>query len=75
MSSFSYVTEDTKGCLEGRKYWNERNMRMAQNTGNQIITSKKHKNIVIVGASHVIGLEKELKANYPNLKVILMNEY
>lgn len=75
MASFSYVLEDTKGCTEGRKYWNERNMRMVQNIGTQVLKSGKTKNLVIVGASHVIGLEKELKANYPNLKVILMNEY
>ena len=75
MSSFNYVTEDTEGCLEGRKYWNERNMRMAKNIASQVLESGKTRNIVIVGASHVIGLEKELKANYPNLKVILMNEY
>lgn len=75
MSSFNYVTEDTEGCLAGRKYWNERNMRMAKNIATQVITSDKNKNIVMVGASHVIGLEKELKENYPHLKVILMNEY
>jgi len=75
MSSFSYVVEDTEGCKEGRKYWNERNMRMAKNLATQILESGKTKNIIMVGASHVIGLEKELKANYPNLKVILMNEY
>ena len=75
MSSFNYITEDTEGCLEGRKYWNERNMRMAKNIGSQVVESGKIRNIVMVGASHVIGLEKELKANYPDLKVILMNEY
>ena len=75
MSSFNYVTEDTEGCLEGRKYWNERNMRMAKNIATQVLASGKTKNIVMVGASHVIGIEKELKKNYPNLKVILMNEY
>ena len=75
MSSFSYVTEDTEGCLEGRKYWNERNMRMAKNIASQVLESGKTKNIVMVGAAHVIGIEKELKTNYPTLKVILMNEY
>ena len=75
MSSFNYITEDTEGCLEGRKYWNERNMRMAKNIASQVLESGKTRNIVMVGASHVIGLEKELKANYPNLKIILMNEY
>ena len=75
MSSFSYVKENTEGCLEGKKYWNERNMRMAKNIASQVLVSGKRKNIVMVGASHVIGLEQELKENYPNLKVILMNEY
>ncbi|WP_397446509.1 hypothetical protein [Polaribacter sp. R77954] len=75
MSSFNYVTEDTKACLEGRKFWNERNKRMAKNIATQVLASNKTKNIVMVGAAHVIGLEQELKANYPNLKVILMNEY
>lgn len=75
MASFNYVIEDTEGCKEGRKYWGERNMRMAKNIADQVLNSNKTKNLVIVGASHVIGLEKELKANYPNFKVILMNEY
>ena len=74
-SSFNYVVQDTQGCKEGRKYWNERNMRMAKNIGNQVVDSGKKRNIVMVGASHVIGIEKELKQNFPNLKVILMNEY
>lgn len=75
LSSFSYVKVDTEGCKEARKYWNERDMRMAKNIGLQVEKSGKKRNIVIVGASHVIGLEKELKKNYPNIKVVLMNEY
>lgn len=75
MASFSYVVKDTKGCAAGRDYFNQRNMRIAKNIAKQIIASKKIKNIVMIGAAHVIGLEKELQENYPNLKVILMNEY
>lgn len=74
LSSFSYVIEDTEGCKEGRKYWNERNARMAKNIASQILNSEKERNIVIVGASHIAGLEKELKENYPNLKVKLAYE-
>jgi len=74
MSSFSYVVKDTQGCKEGRKYWNERNMRMAKNIANQVLQSTNSRNLVVVGASHVIGLEKELKTKYPELKVILMND-
>ena len=75
MASFSYVIEDTEGCKEGRKYFDERNMRITKNIATQVIQSKKQKNIVIIGAAHVVGLQKEFKEKYPNLKIILMNEY
>lgn len=75
MNSFSYVITDTEGCKEGRKYWNERNMRMAKNIATQTLASGKNRNVVLVGASHIIGLEKELKEKYPNFRVILMNAY
>jgi len=70
-SSFTYVEIATEGCSEGEKYWNERNHRMAKNIAEQVIASNSERNIVLVGASHVIGLERELKDNYPNLKVVL----
>jgi len=75
MASFSYVVEDTKGCKEGRKYFDQRNMRITKNIAKKILKSKKTRNIVIIGAAHVIGLQKEFNEKYPNIKVILMNEY
>ena len=74
MASFSYVIKDTEGCKEGRKYFDERNMRITKNIATKVIASGKHKNIVIIGAAHVVGLQKEFAKNYPNLKIILMNE-
>ena len=74
MSSFKYVIEDTSGCIEGRRYFHERDARMAKNIATQILRSGNERNIVIVGAAHIIGLEKELKKNYPNLKVKLAYE-
>ena len=56
-------------CTEG-----ERNMRMARNVTTQVLASEHQRNIVIVGASHIIGLEKELKEKYLNLKVKLTYE-
>lgn len=73
-SSFTYVEVETEGCSDGEKYWNERNHRMAKNIATQVIASDSERNIVLVGASHVIGLQKELKDNYPNLKVVLAGE-
>lgn len=74
MSSFTYAKIMTPGCVEGERYWGERNKRMAINIATQVLNSKHKRNMVIVGASHIIGLEKELKKNYPTLKVILMND-
>jgi len=74
MNSFAYVEIQTPGCTAGKIYWDQRNHRMAQNIATQVLDAGLEKNIVIVGASHVIGLEQDLKQNYPNLKVILMND-
>lgn len=74
MSSFTYAEVKTEGCTKGERYWNERNQRMAKNIAEQVVASGLEKNIVIVGAAHVIGLEKELKSKYPNLKVVLMRD-
>jgi len=73
-SSFTYVTIKTEGCTQGEIYWNQRNMKMAKNIGEQVMASDSKRNIVIVGASHVIGLESELKTNYPELKIVLAGE-
>lgn len=73
-SAFTYVKVETDGCNEGERYWNERNYRMGKNIAQQVLESDSYRNIVIVGASHVLGLEKELKENYPNLKVVLAGD-
>ena len=74
LASFTYVQNQTEGCLLGERFWGERNERMAKNIGEQIINGSDKKNIVIVGASHIVGLEEELKENYPELNVKLINE-
>ena len=75
MSSLSYAKVKTEGCVQGKKYFDERNMRMAYNIASQVKKTNKKRNLVIVGAAHVIGLEKEFKEKYPELKVILMNDF
>ena len=74
MSSFSYVVEDTQGCKDGRRYWNQRNERMADNIAAQVLRSDNERSIVIVGAAHIVGLEKALTEKYPSLKVKLAYE-
>ena len=74
LASFTYVKEKTQGCTEGERYWNERNERIAKNIAVQVLTSNHKKNIVLIGASHIKGLEKALRWNYPQLRVKLMYE-
>ena len=74
MASFSYVVKDTEGCKEGRKYFDERNMRITKNIVTKVLQNGKQRNIVIIGAAHVVGLKKEFEEKYPNIKVILMND-
>lgn len=74
MAAFNYVLTDTPGCKKGRNYFHQRDMRMAKNIAKQILATQNERSIVIVGAAHIVGLERELKENYPSLKVRLAYE-
>lgn len=74
LAAFTYVKNKTKSCTLGEKYWNKRNQRMAKNIGSQIKANRAKKNIVIVGAAHIIGLEKSLKKDFPEIKVTLLED-
>lgn len=74
LAAFTYVKNKTEGCALGEQYWNERNKRMAKNIAEQVLRNSKKKSVVIVGASHIIGLEKELTENYPELEVRLLHD-
>lgn len=58
----------------GEEYWEQRNQRMAENIVANIMTKPYKKNVLIVGAGHVISLSNALKTICPGLKVILMCE-
>ncbi len=73
-SSFMYVKNKTKACTDGTKYWRLRNEGMVHNIAKDVLNSGSKKNIVLVGASHVIGMEKAFKELYPNLKVRLLRD-
>jgi len=49
-------------------------MRITKNIAKNVLQNGKQRNIVIIGAAHVVGLKKEFKEKYPNIKVILMND-
>lgn len=74
LNSFRYVKNSNSDCANATSYWDERNHRMAKNIAEQVKEYPFQKNIVIVGAGHVIGIKQELEKNYPNLVVKLMYE-
>lgn len=74
INSFRYVSNPSSSCLNGTKYWDERNYRMAKNIAEQVIKKPFLKSIVIVGTGHVIGIKQELEKKYPELKIKLMHE-
>lgn len=74
MNSFRfapYINEYTQAVA---KYWDERNLQIALNISEQIKEKPYIKNILIVGAGHVISLQKALNVIYPDLQVKLMFE-
>lgn len=74
INSFRYVQNSTCDCDDGTTYWDERNGRMAQHIAEQIAAEPHVKNIVIVGAGHVVGIKEALEENYPELTVKVMYE-
>jgi len=69
LNSFRYASEETPGCKEGAYYWDQRNLRMAKNIGEQVLANDAQRSVVVVGAGHLYGLIEALKANYPEIKV------
>lgn len=74
LSSFRYVQNSSNDCENATKYWDERNYRMAKNIAEQIQQESNAKNIVFVGAAHVVGIEEILRKYYPEIKVKLMHQ-
>lgn len=72
LNSFRYVQNENSHCENATKYWDERNNRMAKNIAEQVKQESNLKNIVIVGAGHVIGIKEALEKNYPEIKVKIM---
>ena len=73
-NSFRFVNHSNAYYDLVEEYWEQRNQRMAQNIATYIMTNPYKKNVLIVGAGHVISLSNALKTICPSLKVILMCE-
>jgi len=74
VNSFRYVKNTCEPCDQATDYWDQRNFRMAKNIAEQVKDNAHHKNIVIVGAGHVIGLKEALQKHYPDLTIKLMSD-
>lgn len=74
LNSFRYDINDCDSCKDGMKYWDNRNQGMAINIGGQIQENNHQKNLVVVGAGHVVGLKEELEKLYPNIIVKIIHD-
>lgn len=72
VNSFRYVQTPTCDCEDGTTYWDERNARMAANIAEQVMLQSHEKNIVIVGAGHLVGIAEALQQNHPELSIRMM---
>ncbi|MBX2877681.1 MAG: hypothetical protein KTR30_36515 [Saprospiraceae bacterium] len=74
INSFRYRTTECEPCNEGAKYWDLRNLEMARNIGRQISEGEAQRNVVVVGAGHVVGLKEALEAAFPDIQVRLLSK-
>lgn len=74
INSFRYRKTECEPCSEGAKYWDLRNLEMARNIGRQITEGREVRNVVVVGAGHVVGLKEALEAEYPDIEVKLLSK-
>lgn len=74
INSFRFANHSNVYTDLVEEYWEQRNQRMAENIVANIMTKPYKKNVLIVGAGHVISLSNALKTICPGLKVILMCE-
>jgi len=72
VNSFRYVTQPHPSCDAATKYWDLRNKNMVRNVAEQVLEQEHVRNIVIVGAGHVIGMKEAFERDYPNIKVRIM---
>lgn len=63
-----------EACAFAVQYWDERNERIVKNMATQIQNASHQKSVLIIGASHIIGVKKELETKYPEIKVVMLEE-
>ena len=72
INSCRYVSNQNESTDAVRQLWDGRNRRIAENLAEQIKMRPCSRNILIIGAGHVISVKEMLKQIYPELQVKLM---
>lgn len=72
INSFRFAQHSNPHTEAVKDFWDIRNYRMAKNIVKQIMATPYKRNVLIVGAGHIISLSKALNEINPNLKIILM---
>lgn len=72
VNSCRYVNLQNESTNAVRQLWDGRNHRIAENLAEKIKANPYQRNILIIGAGHVISVQEMLKQIYPELKVKLM---
>lgn len=72
VNSCRYVNHQNESANAVRQLWDGRNHRIAENLAEKIKANPYQRNILIIGAGHVISVQEMLKQIYPELKVKLM---
>ena len=73
VNSCRYVNHPNESTDAVRQLWDGRNHRIAENLAEQIKANPYQRNILIIGAGHVISVQEMLKQIYPELNVKLMS--
>lgn len=74
INSFRFANHTNAYTEAVQEFWEQRNQRMAENIVKHIMTHPYQRNILIVGAGHIVSLSKALKEICPDLKVIHLHE-
>ena len=73
VNSCRYVNHPNESTDAVRQLWDGRNHRIAEHLAEQIKANPYQRNVLIIGAGHVISVQEMLKQIYPELKVKLLS--
>lgn len=73
-NKFTFRKTPCEPCDDAGAVWDRRNAGMANNIGEQMKEHGQQKAVVIVGAGHVLGIRDALEAQFPEIKVRILED-